>query len=128
MSELRATLYLDKGALGLLDLRSVSDHFRVCYSEATLFDLLNDQSGIRNSELSMLNEVGALYLYRNSDQVLSIEDDAIELMKKVDPLELEIMAGAYRFVNGGGKLSLFDILHHQLSALCHIPEGDMAVF
>lgn len=117
MNELKPTLYLDKGALGSLDLRKVSDDFQVCYSEATLFDLLNDQSVIREQELSTLNEVGALYFFRDSEQVHSIHGDAMELMKKVDRLELEFMVGAYRFVNGGGTPSLFDILHHQLSTL-----------
>lgn len=122
MGDLRPTLYLDKGALGALDLHRVSEHFQICYSEATLFDLLNDKSGHRESELGALNDVRALYHYRDSDQVLSVQADANELMRRVDPLELEIMGNTYRFLNGGGTLSLFDVMHHQLSTLLNFDD------
>lgn len=122
MSDLKPTLYLDKGALGAFDLHRLSDRFQICYSEATLFDLLNDRSGLRESELSALNDVGALYFYRGSDQLLAIQADAIELMRNVDPLEVDFMPDLYRFMNGGGKSSLFDQLHHQLSALLNIDD------
>ena len=117
MGEPRPTLYLDKGAIGFLDLRNLSDEYQICYSEATLFDLLNDQSGNRDIELRALNDASALYLYRDSDKVLSTQTDAIELMKEVDPLEIQVMSNAYRFINGGGSLTLFDVMHHQLSTL-----------
>ena len=123
MNELKPTLYLDKGAIGAFDLKALSDHFQICYSEATLFDLLNDKSGLRDLELSALNDVGALYYYRDSDQVSSIQADASELMRKFDPVELKIMVDLYRFVNGGGTHSLFDLLHHQLSNLFDIDDG-----
>ncbi|WP_103332828.1 hypothetical protein [Pseudotabrizicola formosa] len=117
MIELKPTLYLDKGALGAFDLNSLSDYFQICYSEATLFDLLNDRTDLGEGELRTLNDIRALYYYRDSDRILSTEANAIDLMRKIEPLELEIMASAYRFVNGGGAQSLFDVLHNQLSAL-----------
>lgn len=116
------TLYLDKGALGTFELHKISDHFQICYSEATLFDLLNDKSGFRDSELSALNDVRALYYYRDADQVFSIHANAIEMMNKVEPFELDFMAVLYRFLNGGGTSSLFDTLHHQLSILLNVDD------
>ncbi len=65
MGEVRPTLYLDKGALGVFDLHKVSAHFQICYSEATLLDLLNDKSGVRDAELNALNEIRAVYLFSN---------------------------------------------------------------
>lgn len=117
MDEVRRTLYLDKGALGLFDLHKLSANFQICYSEATLLDLLNDKSGVRDAELSALNEVRAIYLYKESDQVRAVHADAQEVMESVDPLELEFMSNLYRFLNGGGTLTLFDVMHHQLSTL-----------
>lgn len=122
MDELKPSLYLDKGALGTVDLQRVSENFQIFYSEATLFDLLNDNSGARDLELDELNKAHALYLYREADQILAVHADAKELMRKIDPLELEIMGNCYRFLNGGGTLSLFDVMHHQLSVLLKLDD------
>ena len=124
MEKVKPALYLDKGVIGLFDLFKLSDNFQICFSEATLFDLLNDKSDLREMELGLLNEVKALYLYRDrdSDQVVPIHTDAIELMKNVDPTELELMVEPYRFMNGGGKSSMFDTLHHSLATFFNIDD------
>lgn len=115
MSEPKPTIYLDKGVYGAISLAAINDYFEICYSEAILLDLISDQSGAREKELRLLNEVGATYLYRESDRIAAAHVDALELMENTNSFELEMMADVYRFFNGGGELNLFEVLQHQLS-------------
>lgn len=117
MGEPKPTLYLDKGVFGSLDLFKVSESFKVCYSEATLLDLRNDLTSSKETELRSLNEIEALYLYRDGEQISCRHDDALALMNQVDHLELDAMTNLYRFLNGGGSMNLLEVFIQQLTVL-----------
>lgn len=115
MTNQKLTVYLDKGAIGAFDLLKGSKDYQICYSEATLFDLLNDHTESCYKELKQLTGADARYLYKRDGEVSYEHGNAATFMSKLNTIEIDAMAKVYQFLNGGGQSNFLDVFKHQIS-------------
>lgn len=114
--------YLDKGAFNAINLKTLSSHgFQIFFSEAILLDLKNDRTEIYKRELEEINNSDAIYLFTNDNKIYGERRDALMEFLSVDRSIPEIIAPAYRFMNGGGpEHSLSEAMSHQIKLLSNL--------